>query len=450
MVEIAAPGGDQGQTPPYVDADGVLSTLNTGTTTPVASPGGDTYVYYEGTSMAAPHVTGIASLLLSVNPLLTPPQVLALIQNTARIFPTGTGRDCTTFLCGSGIIDATAAVALASTSADVSLVMSAPSPAPPYLVGHTVIQTITITNNGPDTALITTMTDTRTGTATFGSVSATPSQGTCVIAGTISCDLGTLSNGAGATVTLVGTPATTGTISHTASVSSAMLDLDLSNNSATFSTTVGNPVPAISSLNPSSAVPGAAAFTLTVNGSNFVSNSAVQWNGANRATTFVSFTELSASILSGDIATAGTADITVENPVPSGGISNTATFTIANPPPVDSGGGGCFIATAAFGSPLERHVQILRDFRDRILLNSAAGKVFVDFYYKVSPPVAQTIAQNEILCSMTRWALMPVVGMAYLTVKWGIAVTLLLSMIMLLTFIVLARTIRRKLRIAWQ
>ena len=68
-VEIAAPGGDAllGKT--------ILSTLNTGTTTPVASPQGDTYASYQGTSMATPHVVGVVSLMLSVNPSLTPAQV---------------------------------------------------------------------------------------------------------------------------------------------------------------------------------------------------------------------------------------------------------------------------------------------------------------------------------------------------------------------------------------
>ncbi len=100
-VKIAAPGGEQ--------LDGILSTLNTGTN----SPGADSYGYYQGTSMAAPHVTGIVSLMLSVNPALTPDKVLSLIQATARVFPTGTGSaagDCTTALCGPGIINALLAV----------------------------------------------------------------------------------------------------------------------------------------------------------------------------------------------------------------------------------------------------------------------------------------------------------------------------------------------------
>ena len=97
--------------------------------------------------------------------------------------------------------------------------------------------------------------------------------------------------------------------------------------------TVNNPVPAITSLNPSSATAGGAAFTLTVNGSNFVSASTVWWNGAQRTTQFVSATQLTASITAADIASMGTASVVVQNPAPGGGSSPAATFTIGQPAP---------------------------------------------------------------------------------------------------------------------
>jgi len=89
-----------------------------------------------------------------------------------------------------------------------------------------------------------------------------------------------------------------------------------------------NPVPVASSLSPSSGTAGGTAFTLTVNGSGFISNSVVRWNGSNRTTTFVSSTQLTASIQASDITTVGTAQVTVFNPTPGGGTSNALTFTI--------------------------------------------------------------------------------------------------------------------------
>ena len=93
------------------------------------------------------------------------------------------------------------------------------------------------------------------------------------------------------------------------------------------------PPPVASSLSPDSVVAGGSAFTLTVHGSQFVPWSAVRWNGANRATTFVSATELRAAIDAGDIATGGTAQVSVLTPAPGGGASGNLTFTIANPVP---------------------------------------------------------------------------------------------------------------------
>ena len=84
--------------------------------------------------------------------------------------------------------------------------------------------------------------------------------------------------------------------------------------------------PTITSLSPTSAAAGGAAFTLTVNGTNFVAGSVVRWNGANRTTTYVSGTRLTAGITAADIATAGSFPVTVVNP--GGGTSNAVPFTV--------------------------------------------------------------------------------------------------------------------------
>jgi len=97
-------------------------------------------------------------------------------------------------------------------------------------------------------------------------------------------------------------------------------------NVSTF--TINFPVPSVSSLSPASATAGGGAFTLTVNGSNFFTGSTVlRWNGANRTTTVLSATQLTASIPASDIPTAGTARVTVFNPLPGGGLSNSVIFT---------------------------------------------------------------------------------------------------------------------------
>ena len=79
-----------------------------------------------------------------------------------------------------------------------------------------------------------------------------------------------------------------------------------------------------------------------------------------------------------------------------------------------NGGGGCFIATAAFGSYMEPHVKVLRDFRDACLLTNRAGQVFVKLYYKYSTPVADFIADHEGLKAAVRCALYPAVGLSYI------------------------------------
>ena len=98
--------------------------------------------------------------------------------------------------------------------------------------------------------------------------------------------------------------------------------------------TVWGPAPVVTGLSPSSATAGGSAFTLTVTGSNFVNGAKVRWNGSDRATTFVSATQLQASITAADVSAAGTVPVTVLNP--DGGVSNTVNFTVSAPPSVAS------------------------------------------------------------------------------------------------------------------
>ena len=95
-----------------------------------------------------------------------------------------------------------------------------------------------------------------------------------------------------------------------------------------------NPQPSVTSISPTSADTGGPPFTLTVNGSSFISSSVVRWNGSGKPTTFVSSTRLTAAIPAGDIAADGAAQVTVFNPTPGGGTSTSAAFTISAPSPV--------------------------------------------------------------------------------------------------------------------
>ncbi|MGA5897241.1 S8 family peptidase [Streptomyces venetus] len=93
LVDIAAPGGETRT----ATANGILSTLNSGTKTPSS----ENYAYYQGTSMATPHVAGLAALVKSANSALTPAQIESAIKTNARALPgTCSGG------CGAGLADA--------------------------------------------------------------------------------------------------------------------------------------------------------------------------------------------------------------------------------------------------------------------------------------------------------------------------------------------------------
>jgi hypothetical protein len=111
-----------------------------------------------------------------------------------------------------------------------------------------------------------------------------------------------------------------------------------------------NPVPTLTFISPTGVTGGGDGFTLTAAGSDFVTGSFVRWNATNLATTFVSATELRASVSAADIATGGQYQVSVVNPVPGGGISNAiafpvSTLTLAASPgtvTVDAGGSAVY------------------------------------------------------------------------------------------------------------
>lgn len=92
----------------------------------------------------------------------------------------------------------------------------------------------------------------------------------------------------------------------------------------------------------------------------------------------------------------------------------------------DEPGGFCFIATAAYGTPLAEDVDLLRRFRDEWLLTSGAGRSFVSFYYEHSPPIARAVRKSPALAAAVRVLLLPLVFLAWFLVELGLVGKLLL------------------------
>ncbi|MFD7456989.1 MULTISPECIES: S8 family peptidase [unclassified Streptomyces] len=103
LVDISAPGGQTSTG----TANGIYSTLNSGTKTPST----ESYAYYQGTSMATPHIAGLAALMESANPALTPAQIESAIKSNARPLPGACSGGC-----GAGLADATKTVQAVSGS----------------------------------------------------------------------------------------------------------------------------------------------------------------------------------------------------------------------------------------------------------------------------------------------------------------------------------------------
>jgi len=120
--------------------------------------------------------------------------------------------------------------------------------------------------------------------------------------------------------------------------------------------------------------------------------------------------------------------------------SITANFAIATP---------CFIATAAYGTPMAEEVQILRGVRDEYLLTNPLGHAFVDFYYKVSPPMAEFIAEHPSLKPIVRAGLVPAVAMSTVVVNTSLAEkTAIVSSVVLVSVALGAWVTRRRSKVS--
>ena len=101
----------------------------------------------------------------------------------------------------------------------------------------------------------------------------------------------------------------------------------------------------------------------------------------------------------------------------------------------------CFIATAAFGSSLDEHVERLRQFKKEFLAPSWLGRKFIKLYYQISPPVAEWISRHEWARSTTRAFLWPVLGWVELSFLWGWWGVFLPSFLVLFGFLIYRRRV---------
>lgn len=145
-------------------------------------------------------------------------------------------------------------------------------------------------------------------------------------------------NGQNRVATLIGANRLSAVIPSTDTLVAGGLSISVSNpepgggSSASLQLPVENPVPGLITLSPTTIVVGSAPQRLTITGQGFVPTSTVRLNSVARSTTFLSERSLAIDLLAADIAVAGTANITVYNPAPGGGISNVLALSITPPP----------------------------------------------------------------------------------------------------------------------
>jgi len=153
------------------------------------------------------------------------------------------------------------------------------------------------------------------------------------------------------------------------------------------------------------------------------------------------YTDAAGKVINGDVVriqlnSAQSFSTTTNATLDIAGVSDTFSATTqAIPAGSDGGGGGCFIATAAFGSPLAGQVEILRQFRDQYLLTNHFGKKLVAWYYRNGPIAADYVKDKPLVKGAVRLALYPLIGLTFLLNAGGPLVMMLVLAVLTLLFI---------------
>jgi hypothetical protein len=129
----------------------------------------------------------------------------------------------------------------------------------------------------------------------------------------------------------------------------------------------------------------------------------------------------------GDVGTIADVDYTTTTITMQGDYEITANFE-----------GICFIATAAYGTPMAEEMEVLREFRDQYLVTNPAGEALVELYYKTSPPIANFITEHPALKPVIRAGLVPAVAISTVAVKTTLAekIAIVSSMVVFSTLLV--------------
>jgi len=231
-----------------------------------------------------------------------------------------------------------------------------------------------------------------------------------------------------ATVTFNGTPATvTGqtatSITVTAPNGIGTVGVTVTNPASTLSGTLASAFtymePQILTISPDRGrIAGGTSVTIT--GNWFAADATVEFDGV-PATQVVVVSDTQITCRTPAAMAAGAVEVVV---IQMSGTSGIVMFTYTEGGGGAGGWGPCFVATAAYGSPMADEVATLRQFRDEVLLSNAVGTKLVEMYYTYSPAIADATSQSPALRTAMRIALVPVVALSKLMLGTSVATKL--------------------------